>query len=478
MAVLIFAALVLAVAGGFIAWLGDRLGTHIGKKRHTLFGLRPRHTAMLLTIVTGSIVAVLTFGLLFTYNSRIHFALLEGQHILEDNRRLNRDNQDLGRRNGTLQRETIRSKDEAATNKKKARQADEQTAKSKRQLDALTPLLQQTQTALQGKQEELARTNGSLTLTQRALGTAQKSLGDANVRIASAKTQIIRTQKTVQRLAEQRGILSARNSKLQARADNLETRVVTSQEADVVYLKGQEIRREVIATHQSLPDIQQDLTSFLLRLDRDARKQHGGRGENGRAVLVSSLLQPTAQGGVIVKEGSEKTKLETLARAIRKQRNAVSRVVVVAQAEHSTFPNEQTPITLASYKDVLVYPRGATVVWGVMDSRKPESVLLNALHDFLTKGVRAAALRDGIIPRYEFQPGGEPLVGEPIDSATWLALVKEIQSVGSYAQVRAEAMRDAYSGDLLRLKLTAAPVLEAPPPADPLPTAAAPQASH
>lgn len=478
MAVLIFAALVLAVAGGFIAWLGDRLGTYIGKKRHTLFGLRPRHTAMLLTIATGSIVAVLTLGLLFTYNSRIHFALSEGQRILEDNRQLNQDNQDLGRRNGTLQGETKRLTRTAEESSRKAEQADAQAQQSRRQLDRLAPVLTQTQKELGRKRQQLTDAGGRLKMTQQSLTTAQKRLGDAHAQIASAKTQILSVQKTVLALAQQRDALSARNSKLQAQAKGLETRVATSQQADVVYLKGQEIRREVIATRQSLAEIQQDLTSFLLRLDRDARKQHGGRGENGRAVLVSSLLQPTAQGGVIVKEGSEKTKLETLARAIWKQRNAVSKVVVVAQAEHSTFPSEQTPITLASYKDVLVYPRGATVVWGVMDSRKPESVLLNALHDFLTKGVRAAALRDGIIPRYEFQPGGEPLVGEPIDSATWLALVKQIQSVGSYAQVRAEAMRDAYSGDLLQLKLTAAPVLEAPPAADVLPTAAAPQASH
>jgi len=37
--------LVLAVVGGVIAVIGDRLGTRIGKKKLTLFGLRPRHTA-------------------------------------------------------------------------------------------------------------------------------------------------------------------------------------------------------------------------------------------------------------------------------------------------------------------------------------------------------------------------------------------------------------------------------------------------
>ena len=37
---------VLAVVGGVIALIGDRLGTRIGKKKLSIFGLRPRHTAV------------------------------------------------------------------------------------------------------------------------------------------------------------------------------------------------------------------------------------------------------------------------------------------------------------------------------------------------------------------------------------------------------------------------------------------------
>ena len=46
--------LVLAVVGGVIAFIGDRLGTRIGKKKLSIFGLRPRHTAVIVTILRGS----------------------------------------------------------------------------------------------------------------------------------------------------------------------------------------------------------------------------------------------------------------------------------------------------------------------------------------------------------------------------------------------------------------------------------------
>ena len=55
---------VLAVVGGVIALIGDRLGTRIGKKKLSIFGLRPRHTAVLVTVVTGICITTVTFGIM------------------------------------------------------------------------------------------------------------------------------------------------------------------------------------------------------------------------------------------------------------------------------------------------------------------------------------------------------------------------------------------------------------------------------
>lgn len=54
--VLIAAILIL---GGVIATVGDRLGTRVGKARLTLFNLRPRKTATLITILTGELLLLL-----------------------------------------------------------------------------------------------------------------------------------------------------------------------------------------------------------------------------------------------------------------------------------------------------------------------------------------------------------------------------------------------------------------------------------
>ena len=43
--------------------LGNQLGRKIGRRKMTLFGLRPRHTSIFITTATGSLIAVLTLAL-------------------------------------------------------------------------------------------------------------------------------------------------------------------------------------------------------------------------------------------------------------------------------------------------------------------------------------------------------------------------------------------------------------------------------
>ena len=59
--VLILAVLIL---GGVIATLGDRIGTKVGKARLSLFNLRPKKTAVLVTVITGVMIAASTLVVL------------------------------------------------------------------------------------------------------------------------------------------------------------------------------------------------------------------------------------------------------------------------------------------------------------------------------------------------------------------------------------------------------------------------------
>lgn len=67
--------LVLAVMGGLIAFIGDKLGSKIGKKKLSVFGLRPYHTSVLMTVVTGILIAAATLIVLAVASSDVRTAL-------------------------------------------------------------------------------------------------------------------------------------------------------------------------------------------------------------------------------------------------------------------------------------------------------------------------------------------------------------------------------------------------------------------
>ena len=45
---------IMAIVGGLIAYIADKMGSKIGKKRMSVFGLRPKHTSILLNSTLSS----------------------------------------------------------------------------------------------------------------------------------------------------------------------------------------------------------------------------------------------------------------------------------------------------------------------------------------------------------------------------------------------------------------------------------------
>ncbi|MEL6128393.1 MAG: DUF3084 domain-containing protein [Cyanobacteria bacterium J06627_3] len=65
------------VLGGIIATLGDRIGMRVGKARLSLFNLRPRQTATVVSILTGSVISASTLGLLLVASEQLRKGLFE-----------------------------------------------------------------------------------------------------------------------------------------------------------------------------------------------------------------------------------------------------------------------------------------------------------------------------------------------------------------------------------------------------------------
>ncbi|OQA09547.1 MAG: hypothetical protein BWY66_00516 [bacterium ADurb.Bin374] len=76
--------LVLLVVSGVIAYIGDYLGTLVGKRRLSVFGLRPRVTALVVAVGTGMSITLLTLTVAAIMSDSVKIALFSVQELTKD----------------------------------------------------------------------------------------------------------------------------------------------------------------------------------------------------------------------------------------------------------------------------------------------------------------------------------------------------------------------------------------------------------
>lgn len=79
---------VLIVVSGAIAIAGNAVGRGIGRRRLSLFGLRPRHTAQVITVITGILITVTTLLVVLAFSGEARVALFRLNAVLRETRRL------------------------------------------------------------------------------------------------------------------------------------------------------------------------------------------------------------------------------------------------------------------------------------------------------------------------------------------------------------------------------------------------------
>src|SRR5690554_1760518 len=72
----------LVIFSGLIAYLGDQIGMKVGKRRLSLFGLRPKYTSIIITVLTGVLIATLSITILLSTYSGLRQALLNINEVL------------------------------------------------------------------------------------------------------------------------------------------------------------------------------------------------------------------------------------------------------------------------------------------------------------------------------------------------------------------------------------------------------------
>lgn len=85
----------IAALAGAVAYVGDRVGHQVGRKRLTLFGIRPRYTSTIVAIGTGVVIAlIVTLGAIFA-SQEVKTAFFRMGSINDQIAALTRTQQDL-----------------------------------------------------------------------------------------------------------------------------------------------------------------------------------------------------------------------------------------------------------------------------------------------------------------------------------------------------------------------------------------------
>jgi uncharacterized protein (DUF3084 family) len=200
--------LALLVLGGVLSTLGDRLGSRVGKARLSLFNLRPRNTAVVITVLTGSLISAVSLGLMLLVSERLRVGLFQLDQIqdrLRDSRAaLKRNEGELTRTRGELERSRLdlitaeRRRDQALASQRRART---QLLAAERRVDTLRRELQPLQAErarleaerarlnreVQGRDAEIRRTEAELANVRRRIAAGEKELKDLETNVIALR---------------------------------------------------------------------------------------------------------------------------------------------------------------------------------------------------------------------------------------------------------------------------------------------------
>jgi len=125
----------LVLGSGLFAYLGDILGTKIGKKRISIFGLRPRHTSSIITAITGVAITVVVLVSLSITSDTVRTTLFSMKFLQKQINQLTSELQDSRDESELIYLQLVEAQDKLKSQEEKLKKVGEQLAKSVSQLE-------------------------------------------------------------------------------------------------------------------------------------------------------------------------------------------------------------------------------------------------------------------------------------------------------------------------------------------------------
>ena len=313
--------LTLAVVGGVIAYIGDRLGMSIGRKKLTLFGLRPKHTSILVTIVTGVFIASASIGVLTIASQDVRTALFRMKEIQNELQVIQTSYDEMRQQRDTAQLELL--------------EAEEQTA------------------------EALASYNHVILELQKA----EEEMAQQKVSIAENEKTIAAMVDNIERLQDEAAVLQQDISKLLAVQAELVTTFRQIRGSNIAFNASEVILTTVIPYGQSRAEMRAALEEFLAEVDKVA---YGRSARQPEGPYQAIYLRPNV-----------------LDFAVEDLLLAKTDMIVRAVSEGNTIPGVPVVVYLESYPNQMVFSKGTVLAeerWDPDDGTEIDRLILQMLN--------------------------------------------------------------------------------------------------
>ena len=390
--------LVLVITGGIIAVIGDRMGTKIGKKRLSLFGLRPRHTSTIVTIVTGVVITTLTFFILAAASENVRTALFGME-------KLNRSMQQ------TEEKLKSASEDLTAARAEQSR-ADAALAELKdsvRSMEEEAERLAAGNRALAEQKDALARDNAALDGMNRSLTAENTALDAANETLLASNAQLADDKAT-----------------LEKRTQELRRGIELIREGDIVYRAGEVIAAGVIKGNRPEDEVRVDINALAQLASRNVSAHLGKDLPDGEIWVYAPEVD------------------DAVGRIAKASHDMVVRIV----AASNLVRGEAVRAALDLHPNSIVYRKGEFIIAQsyILKNRGGKQASEEIVMDFL-KRVNAAASAHGILP--------DPIRGTVgvIDAQQIYDIVEKIEPLSGTIVLSAYAHDDTDALGPLRLDI-------------------------
>lgn len=437
----------LICVSGFVAYFGDLLGRKMGKKRLTLFNMRPRYTAIVVTTITGMLISALALTTLISVNSQFRRVFFRGEQIIKQNNQLLRSNQGLIRLGQRLKAEIVRQKQDLSVALRDAKLA-------KRQRDVAKSVVTRLQQQIAVRQKELADLRMRKDIAENELKQKRGELGLMQAQLDKKQDQLRLAQVQVAQAEQQLGAVEAKLKDTQDQLKVITNEGVTAVDLaldlrfkDIAFRQGDELARGIVNPALTNTELRHEIHTLLDKASDRAVEGGAKVGANGRAVNLR-YQKFTQKTEALFIGYNEAANVENAANKIA---SANTDVLVQVVCGSNTLHNEQVPVEVRLYLNDKIFAAGDQIASVKIDGRQSEGYILLALNNFLQTEAAKAAMQAGVVPVAGQDPRTALGANRQAQADEMLDLVTKIKAMNATASVSVYATTDIRAADTLNM---------------------------